>query len=74
VITVGTGTGTSTGAIGLPTATTGWTCWLTNQTRADQIQQTGSTTASATFTNFGTTFVATNWTNSDVLRGGCTAN
>jgi hypothetical protein len=73
-ITVGTGTGTSTGALSLPTATTGWTCWLTNQTRAALIQQTASATNSATFTNFGTTFTATNWTNGDVLRGGCTAN
>lgn len=73
-ITVGIGTGTSTGAISLPTSTTGWNCWLTNQNRADLIQQTGSSTASATFTNFSTTFSATNWTNSDVLRGGCAAN
>ena len=72
-ITVGTGTGTSTGALTLPTAATGWNCWLTNQTRADDIQQTGSSVTSATFTNYGTTFAATNWTNSDVLRGGCTA-
>ena len=73
VITVGTGAGTNTGAIALPTATTGWNCWLTNTNRADLIQQTGSSTTSATFTNYGTTFAATNWTGSDVLRGGCTA-
>jgi len=73
-VTVGTGTGTSTGVIGLPTATAGWNCHLENQNRADQIQQTGSSTASATFTNFGTTFAATNWTNGDTLRGWCSAN
>src|SRR5581483_111529 len=42
-ITVGTGTATSTGAITLPAATTGWVCVLTNQNRADVIQQTGNT-------------------------------
>jgi hypothetical protein len=47
-VTVGSGVATSTGALTLPTATTGWTCWVTNQSRADHIQQTGSTTASMT--------------------------
>lgn len=66
-----TGVATSTGALTLPTAPNGWNCTLTNKTRADVIQQSGDTTTSATFTNFGTTFAATNWTNSDVLYGSC---
>lgn len=72
-ITVGTGVATSTGALTLPAATTAWTCHLENQNRAALVQQTGNTTTSATFTNFGTTFAATNWTNGDLLNGGCTA-
>lgn len=73
LVTVGSGTGTSTGVIGLPTATTGWNCFATNQSRADQIQETTSGTTSVTLTNFGTTFSATNFTNSDVLQVSCFA-
>lgn len=73
-ITVGNSTGTSTGALTLPKSGTGWSCTLTNQSRADQIQQTASSTTSVTFTNFGTTFAATNWTNGDTLKGGCVPN
>ena len=72
-ITEGTGTGTSTGAVTLPTATNGWNCFATNKNRAALILETGDTTTSATFTNFGTTFAATNWTNSDVLYVSCFA-
>ena len=73
-ITVGNGTAGSVGTLALPSASHGWTCQLNNQTRADLIQQTANTTASAAFTNYGTTFAATNWTNGDVLTGSCTAN
>ena len=72
-VTVGTGTGTSTGVIGLPTATTGWNCFATNRNRADQIQETATATGSATLTNFGTGFAATNFTNSDVIQVSCFA-
>jgi hypothetical protein len=74
VITVGTGTATSTGTISLPTAPHGWNCHLDNQSRADVIQQTANTATSSTLTNYGTTFAATNFTNSDVLVGWCSAN
>jgi len=74
VVIVGTGAGTSTGVLALPAAANSWNCWLTNQTRADHIQQTASSGNSVTFTNYGTAFSATNFTNSDLLRGGCVAN
>jgi hypothetical protein len=71
LINIGTGTAGSTGVIGLPTATNGWNCFVTNQTRAAVIQATTVSASSVTFTNFGTTFTATNWTNSDVLQASC---
>jgi hypothetical protein len=74
VITVGATGTVSTGTIALSTAAGGWNCWLQNQNRTDVIQQTGNTTTSATFTNFGVAFIATNWTSGDVLVGGCAAN
>lgn len=70
-IHVGTGAGTSTGTLGLPTARTGWFCYATNENRAAVIQMTSSTTTSATLTNFGTSFSATNWTNSDFIQASC---
>lgn len=72
-VTVGTGTGTSTGTLTMPTATTGWNCTAQNQSRADVIQQTGNTTTSVTFTNFGTGFAATNFTNGDTILIQCGA-
>lgn len=71
LITVGNGAGTSTGSITLPTATNGWNCYATNRTRAEVIQQTAESATSATFTNFGATFSATNWTNGDILQASC---
>lgn len=73
-VTVGTGSAASTGVLSLPTATHGWTCHLDDQSRADLILQSANTASSATFTNYGTTFTATNWTNGDVLVGICTEN
>jgi hypothetical protein len=72
-VTVGTGTAGSTGTVGLPTATTGWVCQPPmNQNRAAYIQQTGGTTSTAVFTNYGTTIgTPVNWTNSDVLKMSC---
>ncbi len=72
-VNVGVGTAGSTGVIGLPTSTAGWNCWASNQTRADLVLQTANTTTSATLTNFGTTFAATNWTNSDNIIFSCFA-
>lgn len=73
-VTVGTGAAGSTGAVGLPTATTGWICFAANRNRAAYIQQTGSTATTATFTNYGTTVgTPVNWTNSDVLAISCHA-
>jgi len=75
ILTVGSGAANSTGTIGLPTALNAWNCHADNQTRADLILQSGaSANNAATFTNFGTTFAATNWTNGDVLNIWCTAN
>jgi hypothetical protein len=74
VITVGSTGAVSVGTIGLPTAANGWFCQADNQTRGDDIQQTGNTTTSATFTNFGIAFGAVNWTNGDVINVQCTAN
>lgn len=71
-VTVGTGVATSTGSLTLPAATTGWGCWLQNQTRGGYIQQTSNTTTSVTFTNYGTTVgTPVTWTNGDILVGGC---
>ena len=72
-VNVGVGTAGSTGVIGLPTSTAGWNCFASNQTRAALVLQTGNTTTSATLTNFGTTFAATNWTNSDNIIISCFA-
>jgi fibronectin-binding autotransporter adhesin len=72
-VTVGSGAATNTGVIGLPAAKSGWNCWAQNQSRADVVQQTSNTTNSATFTNFGTTFAATNWTNGDAILISCFA-
>jgi hypothetical protein len=74
-ITIGTGAAGSTGTIGLPTATTGWNCPApNNMNRGAYIQQTGSSTTSATFTNYGTTpGTPVNWTASDVLHVSCFA-
>jgi hypothetical protein len=71
-VTVGTGTAGSTGVLNLPAATgNGWTCTAQNLTRIDFIQQTGVGVTSATLTNLGTTFTATNWTNGDQLLVNC---
>ncbi len=72
-VNIGVGTAGSTGVIGLPTSTAGWNCFASNQTRAGLVLQTANTTTSATLTNFGTTFAATNWTNSDNVIFSCFA-
>jgi hypothetical protein len=70
-VTVGVGTAGSGGVLALPAAKNGWNCFANNFTRADHIQQTANTATSATFTNYGTTFAATNWTNGDVITISC---
>lgn len=75
-VNVGTGGAASTGVIGLPTATNGWTCWANDVTTpgTNETKQTGSTTTTASFTNFNTTTgAATAWTASDTLTIGCMA-
>jgi hypothetical protein len=72
-ITVGSGTGTSTGIINLPSAPNHWNCFVQNKSRAALVLETADSNTSATFTNFGTTFAATNWTNGDVLQVSCFA-
>jgi len=65
-INVGAGGASLTGVLGLPTATTFWNCFLTDQTTPlDITRQTASTTASVTFTS------TINWTAADILVGGC---
>jgi hypothetical protein len=71
-VNVGAGTAGSTGVLNMPTANGGWICTAANQNRADVVQQTANTTTSVTFTNFGTTFTATNWTNNDAIIAICT--
>lgn len=67
-VNVGTVAPGTTGTINLPTATTGWNCWVTDQTTPlDITRQTSSGTASVGIT----TTIA--WTASDILVGGCAA-
>jgi hypothetical protein len=68
IVTVGTGGAGSTGVITLPgIAPFGWFCQATNTTRAATVSQTANSATSCTLTNYGTTYSATNWTNSDVI-------
>ena len=75
-VTVGTGAGTSTGSVTMPTASNGWSCSVADVTTpaTNMVQQTGSTTTSVTVTNYvRTTGVAGNFTNSDKLNFICGA-
>jgi hypothetical protein len=72
-VIIGVGAAVSTGTVNLPTAANFWTCFAQNVTRPGVIQLTASTNTSASFQNFGTTFVATNWTNSDAIHIYCWA-
>lgn len=79
-VNVGTGGIATAGVIGLPTAPTGWNCWVSNITaragaRADQgTWQTASSTTSATVQNQTiSSGVALAWTASDILRVSCFA-
>jgi hypothetical protein len=67
-IGVGTVAPGTTGNINLPTATTGWNCWVWDQTNPlDITRQTASTTAQVTITS------TIAWSASDILIGGCAA-
>lgn len=76
-VNVGTGGTASTGAVGLPAAAHGWACTAADVTTptGDLTQQTGSTTTTASFTNYvRTTGVAGAWTASDILQISCNPN
>jgi hypothetical protein len=67
-IGVGTVAPGTTGTINLPTATTGWNCWVTDQTNPlDITRQTSSGTSSVGITS------TIAWSASDILVGGCAA-
>lgn len=67
-ITVGGTAPGTTGTITLPTATTGWNCWVVDQTTPlDITRQTSSTTGSVVITS------TIAWTAGDTLVGGCAA-
>ncbi len=76
-VTVGTGTGTSTGVLTMPSASHGWACSANDVTTpaTHMIQQTASGTTSVTVTDFArTTGVAQNMANGDVIEFLCGAN
>lgn len=75
-LNVGTGGAAQTGVVGLPTVTNGWNCTARDLTTNASFvtDQTGSTTATATFQNYSrTTGAAIAWTASDVLAVSCIA-
>lgn len=71
-VNVGTGGSATSGVIGLPTATTGWVCMVTdittNSTAVFLTKQTASSTTSCTVGNFSDVAVATAWAASDKLN------
>jgi hypothetical protein len=64
-VNVGTGGVATSGVIGLPTATTGWSCFANDRTNNTVTRQTATTTTSATFT------AAAAWAASDILNISC---
>lgn len=71
-VTVGSGSATSTGVIGLTSAgLSGWNCFASNATRGALVVETGASLTTATLTNYGTTFAATNWIAGDVILISC---
>lgn len=78
-INVGTGGAATSGVVGLPTATTGWNCFVNDLTAAAahvayNTRQTASTTTTATLENQTTsTGAAVAWAASDILRVSCFA-
>jgi len=76
-INVGTGGTATSGVIGLPAATAGWNCQLTDittrSTTVTQTLQTASTTTTATVGNFNSSMAAAAWVASDILAVSCFA-
>ena len=76
-VNVGTGGTASSGVVGLPAAANGWNCFATDittqSTSVFMTKQTGSTTTTATFTNYNTAGAATAWVASDILAINCSA-
>jgi len=74
-IGVGTGGTASSGVIGLPTASTGWNCFVQDVTTPATTftKVTASTTTTVTVTNYNTSGTATAWAASDVLEVSCFA-
>lgn len=67
-VNVGTGGTATSGVVGMPAASNGWNCFVTDQTTANvNTRQSASTTTSVTF---GTTAA---WTASDILIATCAA-
>jgi hypothetical protein len=64
-LNVGTGGAATSGVVGLPTATTGWSCFANDRTNNTVTRQTATTTTSATFT------AAAAWAASDILNISC---
>lgn len=77
-VTVGTGGTSTTGTLGLPTATSGWNCFADNLTTTSagvfRTKQTGAgTVTSVTLVSYSTTAAIVPWTASDVLAVSCLA-
>jgi hypothetical protein len=64
-LNVGTGGAATSGVVGLPTATTGWSCFANDRTNNTVTRQTATTTTTATFT------AAAAWAASDILNISC---
>jgi len=76
-VNVGTGGAATSGVVSLPTAANAWACWAadTGTTPTGRTEQTGTSTATATFTNYSrTTGSALAWTASEIIQIGCVAN
>jgi hypothetical protein len=65
IVNVGTGGAATSGVVGLPAATTGWSCFANDRTNNTVTRQTATTTTSATFT------AAAAWAASDILNISC---
>jgi hypothetical protein len=72
LVVTGTGAGTSTGVLAMPTAANGWNCSI-GASGASAPQETSTGTASVTFTNYNFAGTPTNWANSTSLHITCQA-
>jgi hypothetical protein len=76
-INVGTGGTATSGVVGLPTATDGWSCYAsdTGTTPTGQTEPTAGSTTTVTLTNYSrTTGLAIAWTASEIIQVSCFAN